>query len=345
VWNALKRSAAGVSLILAASLVLLLSDWSERKAVAAAASRTAVAATTSAAPRVFKTGIVYFSRDIGTDLCVQGLIDGLRAGGLEEGKNLEVRRADAQGEMANIAAILQNYDNSDLDLIMTISTPCLTGACNGVKHKPVVFTCVADPIAAGAAKTRRDHLPFLTGTGSFPPVDHLLDLVERLIPGVQAVGVMYNPAEANSVRELEVARKLFQSRVTRLEEVAISSSSEVFQAGQILAGRNIQALWLPGDNTAIQGFEGAVKASLDTRLPLFTDDCDSLERGALACLGTGAHPAGLASGRLAARVLLGANPKDLPIEEVAVEEIAVNHKIGAQFGITFPPDLVRKARP
>ena len=110
-WNALKRSAAGISLILAISVVLLLSDWAERKTAASSSppgSTSAIAAPNGMPARVFKAGVVYFARDIGTDLCVQGLIDGLRASGLEEGKNLEVSRSDAQGEMTNIAAILQN---------------------------------------------------------------------------------------------------------------------------------------------------------------------------------------------------------------------------------------------
>jgi hypothetical protein len=97
--NALKRSAAGISLILAISLLLLLSDWNERKTVASASSRpdgstAAIAAPNGTPGRVFKAGVVYFARDIGTDLCVQGLIDGLRASGLEEGNNLELRRSD-----------------------------------------------------------------------------------------------------------------------------------------------------------------------------------------------------------------------------------------------------------
>ena len=209
--------------------------------------------------RTFKAAIVYFNRDVGTDLCVQGLIDGLKTSGFDEGKNLEIRRADAQGEMINIPAILQNYDNSDVDLIMTISTPCLSGACNRVKHKPVVFTCVTDPIAAGAGKSHADHLPFVTGVGSFPPVSHILDLMQKLVPGLRAVGTMYNPAEANSVKELSVAREVFRSRGVRLEEVAIAASSEVLPAVQILAGRDIQVVWVPGDNTAIEGYEGAVK--------------------------------------------------------------------------------------
>jgi len=66
---------------------------------------------------------------------------------------------------------------------------------------------------------------------------------------------MYNPAEANSVKELTFAREVFRSRGVRLEEVAIAGSNEVLQAVQILAGRDIQAIWVPADNTAIEGYE------------------------------------------------------------------------------------------
>jgi ABC-type uncharacterized transport system substrate-binding protein len=184
-WAAIKRLALGIGLIALFSAILLLTDLGHRTA-ASAASATA-RAQAGPANRMVKAAIVYFARDVGTDMCVQGLIDGLKAGGFEEGKNLEIRRADAQGEMINIPAIMQ--------------TPCLAGACNKVKHKPVVFACVTDPIAAGAGKTRSDHLPFVTGVGSFPPVSHSLDMMQKLIPGLRAVGTMYNPAEANSVNK------------------------------------------------------------------------------------------------------------------------------------------------
>src|SRR4030095_12275813 len=104
--------------------------------------------------RVFKLGLVYFAPEAGADLCIQGIFDGLGQLGFEEGKNLEVRRSHAQGEIANIPSLLQNYDNQDVDLILTMTTPCLTSACNTVRKKPVVFTYVYDPIAAGAGKSR-----------------------------------------------------------------------------------------------------------------------------------------------------------------------------------------------
>lgn len=338
-WRTLKRLSVGISLIAVASGILLVSDWGQRNRGAAAATGV------SERRRVFKAGVVYFARDVGTDLCVQGLVDGLRASGFEEGRNLQVLRSDAQGEMANIPAMLQNFDNSDVDLIMTISTPCLTGACNSVRHKPVVFTCVTDPIAAGAGKNRTDHLPFVAGVGSFPPVDHVLDLMQKLVPGLRAVGTMYNPAEANSIKELSIIREVYGRRGVKLEEVAIAGSNEVFQAVQILTGRNIQAVLVPGDNTAMEGLEGAVKGAQDARVPLFTEDCDSLDRGGLGCIGLGAQPAGLAAGKLAGRILAGANPKDLPFEEVAVEQIGFSAKRAAQLGIAIPAEFSKNVRP
>jgi putative ABC transport system substrate-binding protein len=288
---------------------------------------------------------VYYAQSVSNDECVNGLLDGLKASGLEEGKNLEIVRADAQAEMINIPAILQNYDSSDVDLIMTISTPCLAGACSNVKHKKVVFTCVSDPIAAGAGKNRTDHLPFLTGVGSFPPVSHMLDFMQKLVPGLHAVGTMYNPAEANSVKEQAVAREVFQKRGIRLEQIAVSGSNEVLQAVQILAGRDIQVVWLPADNTGIQGYEGAVKGAKDARLPLITDICSALPRGGLACLGVGMRYSSLVAGKMAGQVLRGQNPKDMPIQEVAVEEVSISRSHAAELGITIHPDLAANVHP
>lgn len=333
-WAVLRQLGLGLGLIALFSAILLVSDLSHRNAASAAGKS-----------RTYKAAIVYFAPDIGTDMCVQGLIDGLKASGFEEGRNLEVRITSAQGEMINIPAILQNHDNSDVDLIMTITTPCLAGACNRVKHKPVVFTCVTDPIAAGAGKTHVDHLPFVTGVGSFPPVEHVLDMMQKLVPNLHAVGTMYNPAEANSAKELTVAREVFRKRGIRLEEVAISGSNEVLQAVQILSGRDIQTVWVPGDNTAIEGYEGAVKGARDAHLPLITDECSALSRGGTACLGPSLSNAGFASGKLAGRVLGGANPKDLPLGEVADEERAINRAAAQQLGLSIPAEYVQNVRP
>src|SRR5258708_9005104 len=300
-WAAAKKLALGFALIAFFAAILLFSDLAHRKTSSTSGVNSS---SLSLANRTFRAAIVSIAPGFSTDLCVNGMLEGLRQSGISAGKNLEVRRADAQGEIINIPAILQNYDNSDVDIIMTVSTPCLSAACNKVKNNPVVFTCVSDPIAAGAGTSRTEHLPFVTGVGSFPQVEHHLDLMLKLVPGLRAVGTLYNPAEANSVREMSVAREVYTKRGIRLEEVALAGSSELLQAVQILAARDIQVLWVPADNTCIEGYEGAVKGARDAHVPLFTDICATLKRGGLACLGLSPRDFCLAAGKLAGPRLL-----------------------------------------
>jgi putative tryptophan/tyrosine transport system substrate-binding protein len=300
-------------------------------------------ATGVAADRVYQIGIVYFAPDPGADICMQGLFDGLRDLGFIEGKNLDVQRAHAQGEIANIPALLQNFDSLDLDAIVPLTTPCLTAACGIVKHTPVVFTYVYDPIAAGAGISFTDHNPNVTGVGSFPPVGETVEMIRRLVPGVQSVGTIYNSSEANSRKVVEVARAAFAKAGLQLEEVSVTNASEVFQAAQALVGRGVQAFWITGDNTAIQAFDAIVKVADDADIPIINNDPELVGRGALACVGIGFYQSGYAAAKLLAAVLHGASPATLPIENVAVKTVSVNLKAAQTLGMTIPPDVLQKA--
>src|SRR5437867_773233 len=214
-------------------------------------------AATSAELRVppgrnFKIGLAYFAPEPSWEICVKGLFDGLRKLGLEEGKNLEVRRAHAQAEIPNIPEMLQNFDGSDVDLIVAMTTPVISGAASLVKRKPVVLTYCSDPIAAGAGKSFTNHLPHMTGIGTFPPVQDMVDVIRGTMPEIKAVGTIYNASEANSRKVVEVARELFAKAGIKLEETTVTSSSDVLQAAQALVSRGVRAFYIQGDNTVAQ---------------------------------------------------------------------------------------------
>ncbi len=306
--------------------------------------RTKPAAVAALSPgRTYKMGVVYFAPEEGADLVLKALFETLALEGFVEGKNLEVKRSHAQGDFTNIPALLQNYDSQQMDLIVTLTTPCLTGACAIVKHTPVVFTYVTDPIAAGAGKTLADHLPRVTGVGSFPPMEDTIDMIQKLVPGVKSVGTLYNSSEANSRKVVSVAREMFTKRGIKLEEVTVTGSSEIFQAAQVLTHRNIQVMWVGGDNTVLQGFDAVAKAARDAKLPLIINDPEFTDRGALACVGLGWYQAGAAAGKLASRVLRGEDPTGIPFEEVAVKKVVLNQDVAKTLGITFPPDVLKEA--
>ncbi len=167
----------------------------------------------SAEKKNYQIGIVYFGPDPAADLCMKGLVDGLRELGFVEGQNLEIKKSHAQGEISNIPLLIQNYDSMGLDAIIPMTTPCLTAACTTAKKTPVVFTYVYDPVAAGAGKNANDHLPFVTGTSSFPPIDDTVAMIRKIVPTVKTVGTIYNPSEANSVKVITVAAMPLQKVV------------------------------------------------------------------------------------------------------------------------------------
>ena len=308
-----------------------------------AVSLAACGGTPSGPAMAHKIGLVYFAPEEGADMCMKGVFDGLKEQGIEERVNLEVRRAHAQAEIANIPLLIRNYDDSDLDVIVAMTTPVLTAASSVARTKPIVFTYVYDPIAAGAGKSRTDHLPHVTGVGSFPPVQDTVDMIQRLVPGVRAVGTLYNSSEANSVKVVSVARGIFEQRAIQLQEIAITRTSEIFQAAQVLTHRGVQALWVTGDNTALQGFDGIVKAARDAKLPLIINDPEFVQRGALVAVGIGWYETGKAASKVLARVLRGEQTRNIPFEEVAVKKLVLNQEVAKTLGITFPPDMVQAA--
>ncbi len=305
--------------------------------------RDAVPVPKPAAGREYKIGLVYFGPDPGVDAGIQGLLDGLARLGFIAGKNLQVRKAHAQGEIANIPQIIRNYDNSGLDLIVPLTTPCLTAALSGASHTPVVFTVVYDPIAAGAGASYEKHHANVTGVGSFPPVEETMATVQRVVPGIKVLGTLYNPSEANSVKVVEMAREVTKALGIRLEELSIANSNEAHQAAQVLVTRGAQAFWITGDNTALQAFTAIAKVAQDHRLPLINNDIDFLPQGALVSVGVGFYEAGLAAAEPAARVLGGRSPGEIPMANVVVVKRGLNFAAARQIGYSFPAQMVDSA--
>jgi ABC-type uncharacterized transport system substrate-binding protein len=329
---ALKRLGLGLLLIAAACTVLLVSDLNHR-----------VATPKPAVNKVYKIGLVYFGPDPGVDAGMQGLLDGLAKRGFVEGKNLQVRKTHAQGEIANIPQLIQSYDNSGLDLIVPLTTPCLTAALSGAKHTPLVFTVVYDPIAAGAGTSFAQHLTNVTGVGSFPPVEETMTTIQRIVPGFKVLGTLYNPSEANSVKVIKKAREVTRALGLRLEEITITNSNEAYQAAQVLVSKGVQAFWVTGDNTALQAFSSIAKIAQDHKLPFIINDIDYLSQGALVSIGVGFYEAGFAAAEPAARVLSGQSPGEIPMVNVATIRRGVNFAAARKLGYPIPAQLVDAA--
>ena len=304
------------------------------------ATHSGPTATLASAGHQYTIGLAYFGPDEGTDTAIAGLMDGLRQRGFIEGRNLTVQKMHANGEISSIPAMLQSLDASAVDVIVPFSTPVLAAACAGVHRKPVVFTYCSDPVAAGAGRSFEDHLPFVTGVGSFPPVAEALTAIKLTFPKLKRLGTLYNNAEANSVKVVSVLRELCEKDGIELIEVPANSTSEVVPAAQSLVARSVEVVYLPGDNTAYQAFDGLANQLANGHVPLVIDSPEFLSRGALAVVGVGYHQSGFAAAEPLARVLAGEKPAAIPLRNVTEKKVAFNQDVARKLGIKFPPAVL-----
>lgn len=287
--------------------------------------------------RKFHLGIAYFREDADTDSCLRGLTDGLRELGFEQGRNLDLRKAQAGGDLSQIPAIMHKLDVQDIDLIVPISTPCVTAAASLVKSKPAVFTLCDDPIEAGAGKSFSNHLPHMTGIASFPPVAATAEMLKKLLPDIKRVGMVYHPS--TGIKVPAAAREELTSRGITLEALTMEDSDDVSQAIKTLLAKNVETVWIADSKTAHRSVDAIVKATSQARIPVVLNDMNFAQRGVLACVAAGAYQSGHAAAAPIARVLMGENPKDIPIENLTVPRTYINPTVARDLQIVVPQEL------
>ncbi len=310
---------------------------------------TATAAKPASSPipspvpgRVYRIGFAAFAPEPSLESCQRGLLDGLKELGFTEGQNLIVTRTHAQGEMVNIPQMIQNMDSTEVQSIVTFSTPVLQSALVAAKRKPVVFTYVTDPLAAGAGKTLEDHLPNITGIGSLPPIDDTVKILRRTLPQVKTIGTIYNSGEANSAKIISLLRDSTKRAGIELIELTAANSNEVLQAMQALVSRRIEAFYMVSDNTAYLAFDAILKVADNAKIPVIIDDPDYVDRGAIFASGPGYYHSGKAAAPLLARVLHGETPAKIPMANVSVNTTKFNPAAIAKLGLKIAPELIRE---
>lgn len=294
--------------------------------------------------RVYRIAFASFGPDEAADNAVKGTLDGLRAAGFEEGRNLKVLHRHAAGDVSQLYPMMQALDSQGLDLIVPMTTPGVAAACNAIKQTPMVFVYTYDPLGAGAGQSLENHLPLMTGVASFPPVEQTMEVILQLVPQARKIGTLYNAGEANSVKAVGVARRVLAARGVALEEVTVAGTGDVLLGAQALLARHLDAVWVTGDNTVIQALEAVIGQTSAAKLPLILNDPEFVDRGALVGVGIGWQASGLAAGALAARVLGGESPAGIPIQEVAQRRIVLNLELAKKLGIVFPAELLEEAQ-
>lgn len=277
----------------------------------------------------------------------QGVKDALAEAGFVDGENLTILEANAEGDIATLTTIAQSFVDEGVDLIVTTSTPALQAAFNATQDlegPPIVFNAVTDPYAAGIAAAPDDHPSWVIGIQALAPIEDALALIPQLLPEAQTIGYIYNPAEANSVVNTEIAEPAAEELGLTMEIATISNSSEVQTAAEALVARGIDVFFVSTDSTVVSGLEALIKVANDNDIPFIANDTDSAQRGAAVALGLDYYQDGLDTGALAVGILSG----ELDIAATSIERqragsLSVNLPAAADQGVEIPQEILDQA--
>ncbi|HEV8004083.1 MAG TPA: ABC transporter substrate-binding protein [Planctomycetaceae bacterium] len=314
--NLLRHLGPGAALIVAAAAVLLFSDPRWKHAQRSADAPKKVALVNYVSVPVLEDGEA-------------GMIAGLKEGGFGDGENLALSHYNAEGDRSTAILIAKEVVGADFDAVLTLSTPVLQAVANANldAQRTHVFTLSTDPFGAGVGISRENpalHPAYMTGEGSPQPVASLFQLARQANPHLNRVGVVWNPAESNSEASTLLAREVCKKLHIELIEVTIDSSSAVQDAARALVSRQVQAIWAGGDATVAGALDTLIGSAREGGIPVFTNMPSDVKAGALFSLGADYFEVGRAGGLLAARVLKGADPAKIPVENYAPEVLALN---------------------
>ncbi|HEX3536157.1 MAG TPA: ABC transporter substrate-binding protein [Stellaceae bacterium] len=273
-------------------------------------------------------------------------LQGLSEAGYVEGRNVAIEYRFAEGHEDRQPALAAELVARKVDLIVTVGAPTTRIAEVAATSIPIVFFTGDDPVADGLVASLARPGGNATGITLFG--DELnpkrLELLSELVPQARTVAVLVNRSNRAALPGLPEAAR---AKAIRIEEVPAGSAGEIDGAFAALAGRKTDALAMALIVTSNVLFfsrrEQIVAAAARIAIPAIYYRREFVTAGGLIAYGP-SYAAGYRQlGTLTAKVLGGAKPADLPVQQPTKFELAINLKIAKTLGLTVPPVLLAQA--
>ncbi len=267
----------------------------------------------------------------------QGILDELIDQKLIQKSLKDVIYQNAQGNITIAAQIAQRFVALDSKVIVAITTPSAQTIAKAVKDTsiPVVFGGVTDPIGAGLVPQLQGHKIRMTGTIDLPSPQDQIALIQKILPKIQKIGVIYNPSETNSQKQVQGIKDIAAKSGLIIEETTAFKTADVAQATAHLVGK-VEAILLPNDNTAIAALETIIKTATKGHIPVFASDPESVKNGALAAVANDQYQVGRETGKIVAALLKGEDIQEIDIKVIKASKYYFNKKAFKHFKLTYP---------
>lgn len=249
---------------------------------------------------------------------------------------------NAQGEQTNLSSICKKFVGDNVDMIVAIATPTAQAAAASTSDIPIVFSAVTDPVEAKLVADPEHPDKNLTGTSDAIPVDEVMQLCQKLTPNVKKIGFMYTTSEINSQVTAEKAIQEAEKMGYETQLMTISEVSELQQAAQSLA-QNVDAIYVPIDNTIAQAMKVLAQVGLDYKIPIYTGADSMVQDGGFATVGIEYDKLGQQTAKMAKSILEGTPVSEVPVETLDEFGTFINKSTAEAIGVEIPAEIADNA--
>ncbi|HFI0446313.1 TPA: tryptophan ABC transporter substrate-binding protein [Streptococcus suis] len=289
-----------------------------------------------------KIGVLQFVTHDSLDEIYKGIKAGLEEGGYTTAENLSIDFMNAEGDQSQVQTMSKKLVDNGNELLIGIATPAAQGLANATTELPIIMGAVTDPVGANLVTDLKNPGGNITGVSDQTPVADTVSLIKEITPNAKTIGVLYSSNEDNSKIQVAEFKAAAEEAGYTVLEYAVASSNELASTVEV-ASSKVDALFTPVDNTVASAFSTVVSVANKSKTPIFTSVEDMVEGGGIASVTLSQYDLGVATGKMAAKILDGANPADTPVQIFNEGTIVVNQKVAKELGITLSDDVINQA--
>jgi putative ABC transport system substrate-binding protein len=295
------------------------------------------------AAKVWRIGLFHVGLDH-VPPSLEPLRDGLRALGYEEGKNIRLDWRNLADEEAALKTA-REFVRDQVDLIVAFENQTARAAVAATPTIPVVTLHVTDPVADGLVKSMSHPGGNVTGFAGFvfDFPDKQLQLFKEAVPRLRRVAVLVDRHDPVSGRLLLLLRNAAPALKLELLERAASVEADLRPGLTGLAPGGADGVVVASPNLHVKFSSALIRLTGERRLPYLAFRREWVQQGALLSYAPDLASVGRAAATYVVKILQGAKPADLPVEQPTKFELAINLRTARALGLTIPPTLLLQA--
>ena len=270
---------------------------------------------------------------------------GLQELGYVPGKNIAIETRFANGALERLPALAMELAELKPDVMLAQSTPGVRAMLATKTSAPIVMVAIGDPVGSGFVASLGRPGGNVTGmsilTSDVSP--KLLELLRTLMPKLSRIAVLVNPANPNSTVSLTNIQSAAQKMSITILPAEAPAAGDIEKAYAAIVRQRPGALIIPGDALFRLQARQVASLALRNKLPLASTNIEIVEAGGLLSYGASIADSYRRAAAYVDKIIKGAKPADLPVEQSSKFEMVVNRKTARTLGLAIPNELLLRA--